>query len=907
MSAPKAVRTFDISTLGGDLVRSPVDLRDWLEEHLPELVGPSISSFSPLSGPRGTIVTIEGSTFSTNRLDNAVTVGGSDAFVLSASPTQLRVLTGPDTDSGPVEVTIGGRTVTSSVNFTVSGYPAPGDDTQDGPPIVTTGVVDVPGVGEVNPIGQIQVLVVMLQTTGTVPANPAATSTQVSTAWERVHTFYDQASYSRTNVRYRLTDFATLDGTLVDFVDPSVMNYREDQLGRIAAIGVDAADRQGFDLDSYQVVCFMVFTNGQRVRAKGGSSRSNFAYDNGLPVGDPDRISINITTAQPINTIYINESADWGRFAHEFGHCVVSAPTSSGDGTATLGEDVYSSGLVDPDAGTAEWFEMMGKHDTHPIFSGYHLEKLGYYKPPSEIAVGNISTLCWDRNPRAETFDIFAHGLVEDTDPNRLHLVKVTVSDALSYYIEVRQRPGTTAQIFDDAIPVGASANQGGVIVTRVIAGEMHNNQQTRFITLMHANQVLLTGESAEDPARALRITVENDAVQARPLVCRVRVEWAQTVVNDPNGAFDLRIEPWDSSYTTPDIWVDRAPFGSFDSALDSQGRPLGAGDRPRVERINKIIARVHVSGAIGANNVKVTHYAVTPPGVGDNGNWAPIATNTVASVPANDYADVSCNWVPVAGRHTCLKAYVSAQFGEISGHNNAAQENVWDFISAGGSPCEPVMVRTAVRNPVEERRAVQVALHGVPRGWMAQLPHAWVWLDGRAEREMDVAIWPTEDHSAYQIGPKEHGERHLPGTAPIRVRGDIERSYDVSVMPSGEAAASRFYPIGGVFYRVHVRRRADIKIEVRHLDRGELALTMFGYVQPQVADQRVMMDVIAPSGKVAATRVALTAPNGQVEVGFDLSDAVQEHGPGTYSVQASVFDATELDDATSNAIPITI
>jgi hypothetical protein len=50
--------------------------------------------------------------------------------------------------------------------------------------------------------------------------------------------------------------------------------------------------------------------------------------------------------------------------------------------------------------------------------------------------------------------------------------------------VEVRQRPGTTTQIFD-SIPLGMASNQGGTIVTRVIADVMNNNQQTRFITLM--------------------------------------------------------------------------------------------------------------------------------------------------------------------------------------------------------------------------------------------------------------------------------------------------------------------------------------------------------------------------------------------------------------------------------------
>ena len=162
----------------------------------------------------------------------------------------------------------------------------------------------------------------------------------------------------------------------------------------------------------------------------------------------------------------------------------------------------------------------------------------------------------------------------------------------------------------------------------------MHNNQQTRFITLMHDDRVQIQGDFIEDPARALRITVLNDSVQARPLVCRVRVEWAQTIVDDPAGAFDLNVEPWDSNWQSPDIWVDRDPFGSFDNPTDAQGRPGGNGDKPWVNHINQFTARVHVSGAMGTSNVKVTFYAITPPGVGDNGNWLSIAVKTIANIP---------------------------------------------------------------------------------------------------------------------------------------------------------------------------------------------------------------------------------------------------------------------------------
>jgi IPT/TIG domain len=302
------------------------------------LVGPTIDAVTPTAGQRGTVLTIDGQNFSAARLDNDVAVGGAPAFVLAATDTRLTVLTGPDTDSGPVTVGIAGQQATAGTDFTVTGYPAPGDG-DDGPPVVSEGVGD-PQPDDVNPIGTIRVLVVMLATTDTPPANPAGTRATVDTDWSTVHTYYDQASYGRTNVQYDLTTFADLDGTLADFIDtaPDVQNIRADQRDRVAAIGAAAAVAQGFTLNDYSMLAYVVHTNDTFIRAWGGGSQSTFSYDNGLPVGDPKRISINLTAAHPINTLFINEAANWGRFAHEFGHNVVAAPSSSGDGTATLGE-----------------------------------------------------------------------------------------------------------------------------------------------------------------------------------------------------------------------------------------------------------------------------------------------------------------------------------------------------------------------------------------------------------------------------------------------------------------------------------------------------------------------------------------------------------------------------------------
>ncbi|UUZ49263.1 IPT/TIG domain-containing protein [Massilia sp. B-10] len=49
---------------------------DWLLDHLPHLIGPSITTFSPIHGAPGTMVTVKGHQFSATREENMVQVGG---------------------------------------------------------------------------------------------------------------------------------------------------------------------------------------------------------------------------------------------------------------------------------------------------------------------------------------------------------------------------------------------------------------------------------------------------------------------------------------------------------------------------------------------------------------------------------------------------------------------------------------------------------------------------------------------------------------------------------------------------------------------------------------------------------------------------------------------------------------
>ena len=134
-------------------IERPIELEGWLDRHIPFIVGPSISYFEPAAGHPNCMVTIYGTNFAADREDNEVKIGGQAAQVLSASHTELRVLTSRLVEDGPEVVTVGGNSAVGPHDFRVLGYPSPGSE-EDGPPIAYTGTAPNPSAGDVDPIGQ---------------------------------------------------------------------------------------------------------------------------------------------------------------------------------------------------------------------------------------------------------------------------------------------------------------------------------------------------------------------------------------------------------------------------------------------------------------------------------------------------------------------------------------------------------------------------------------------------------------------------------------------------------------------------------------------------------------------------------------------------------------------------------
>jgi gliding motility-associated-like protein/uncharacterized delta-60 repeat protein len=86
---------------------------------------PALSNFAPATGPIGTLVTLNGTGFSTVPAENAVFFSGRRAQVLTATAAQLTVLVPAGAATGPVEVEVNCGRAVFSATFTVVPFVCP--------------------------------------------------------------------------------------------------------------------------------------------------------------------------------------------------------------------------------------------------------------------------------------------------------------------------------------------------------------------------------------------------------------------------------------------------------------------------------------------------------------------------------------------------------------------------------------------------------------------------------------------------------------------------------------------------------------------------------------------------------------------------------------------------------------
>ena len=461
----------------------------------------AITKISPEKGLPGTIMQVEGRGFNPDPFKNVVTIGGSQARVISGTPTMLRIVALRDLASGPVAVTAGANTATSAQTFKREGSTARATPLQDSDAELVVGQgFDIDRRYDMQAQGTNQKILAVLAKPSDV--DPEALAPAGKTARQSIeeklkdpnastNTYFMQASYGKTSVDFTVTpdwiqlsqirDFycwqqedidraqAQVDAAQADLdglkLDPSAtleqiaaaeaklaeakdelrgaQNARNllqepDFLFAEALIGAKAAVP---DFDSYSD--YLVIVAGPFLRGQCCWTPTGYHVES-THLG----LRFDIDLAGPKGLTYVSQTADWGRIAHELSHFFASG-------------DLYSQGFADGSfvEGNAAPYDLMGHHDSHPLYSGYNMErKLDYF---NEGMNGNVKFLDWGSTPdKNETFDIVAHAKAEDlVGDSTVHLLRLKVTDGLFYYVEVRQKPDASLGAasdysFDGQIPL---------------------------------------------------------------------------------------------------------------------------------------------------------------------------------------------------------------------------------------------------------------------------------------------------------------------------------------------------------------------------------------------------------------------------------------------------------------------
>ncbi|MGH7467179.1 MAG: IPT/TIG domain-containing protein [Longimicrobiales bacterium] len=858
------------------LAHAPEDLLHQLPQLLPYALGPRLDFFEPIQGYPGTMLEIHGHHFSADGAQNEVTVGGVPALVVEASATRLLVIAGLSTETGPVKVAIGSRCATGPVDFTVHSPVTPGAG--DGPPLFYEGryrSTPESAVRQPKARGTLHTLVALCYAADRVPPEATTVRSKMISEFAHASAYYDEVSFGATDLKIDCAEWVPLTGSLRDYVSADTDNFVW-PTDRMVAEAAQHVTGQGFQLDGFDFFTVVLFMNGAVVHGWNGWSQSNFSYTAG------PELNINITVDHEVGIAVLGERADWGRLASALAQSLVTR-------AAVLDEDVCRSELIDPDAATAIRFDLLGSHDSHPCFSGHFMHQLGYYE------AANVCELTWDGNAFTRGFTLVAHGLTQNTNPARRHLVKINVGGGVCYYIEVRER--MTSAHFDRDIPVSGVRN-GGVVVTKVITDRVSDNQELRALTLLHDAVTQDVGAIIKDAERALTISVTGVA-QTNPLALHVRVAWAQVTADNVNGTFDVQLGRSQSRWAHNDIWVDHQPFSNAQET-NFRGHGEIVAEPARPGEVNHVYAQVFNSGPDDATDVKLTFYAVSPPGIGDNGAGTPIGQRTLPVVMSGSVASAHVSWIPRAGECASLMVRATPQFGEITAGNNQALDNAFHFAPCAAGTIEPVRMRIAVRNPLADDATILLAPARVPAGYLLHVPHRWLNVPAKGERTLDLTVIPHLDFETYRSHPDGR-------SANIRVLGFLPNQYQNEVEGTGVPVAS-VRAVGSLIVNITPKQQAELVVEIDAERQDGIGIT--GSVRPALGGQKITV-CVQPAGSSAFRTETVTDRRGRFRVFIDpRREMGQTRRPwegqraqrldGIFEVYCETFDAQDLAFARS-------
>ena len=535
-----------------------------------------------------------------------------------------------------------------------------------------------------------------------------------------LNTLWKNTSYSNIDIKAEVTDLFQLPDDRSDYVD----DFSDGDLsngGKFLKVLEDAIDASpsGLDWSNVDAVNVVMAETSAAQFHRGQATSCNLPMG---PGGSLKSVGCAIFSENPSE----NDNQVWGRWAHEIGH------TLQEGGPAHPSNYGNEFELMDSNyPGQTGVFE---KQD-HTGFPGWMPDtKYQVFTPAS----GGGSAALW-----AMEYDPVGM-------PNA-QAARVEITDSFYYLVSVRRRI-LGDDLNGDFTPFGIPDE--GVLIERVSEGSdpwvkvIGRNKTSTCTdgTSCNRNQLWKEGDAFSSPTDGVFISIVKKADDDNYFI-RVAYE-------DQSFQPDVMLFPWTSppgnTWETTDIWVDSPVngyntyrYGTWDDGTGNQV-PVGNGDDPVVDQVNRLYARVRNVGATTATDA-VVHWEITdPPGLGIAGasGWAAVGSVDkndfpgLANIAPGDFVDVYVDWTPgftvspedmAAGRfafHTCLRVKLDPVPGEtVLGNQDGdrEQENISYFQSTapgGGGPSSLTVIRLRNDDLVNKKTFYLNYEDDLPAGW---------------------------------------------------------------------------------------------------------------------------------------------------------------------------------------------